>query len=365
MRFASVLLVLVLFLMGCAPDVLDEPAGAADPAPRWYRGNTHAHTVLSGHGDTSPEAVAQWYLDHGYHFLILSEHNRFIDPDSVALPADRREDFILIPGEEVTNRIHTTAMNVDGLVGWRSDGTTNAEMMQDHVDSTRAAGGTPILNHPNFQWQVRAEDVLPVRRLHHFELYNGHPAVHNHGDAEHPSTEALWDTWLTAGLVVYGVSSDDAHYFQDLSAERSNPGRGWVMVEADALTPDAVTEALEAGRFYATNGVMLADVERGPSRYELAVDTAATARMLAEERHVGHAVAEGPAGTTIAFIGPEGAVLQETQGLRAAYDVTPEHAYVRARVTHRRPTTDGFEAFYAWTQPVFTDGRLDSLDVDR
>ncbi len=94
--------------------------GEEPPAPtaRWYKGNTHSHTVLCGHADSSPEEVARWYHGRGYHFLILSEHNRFIDPDSVALPADKRPDFILIPGEELTGHmhIHTTGMNTRRFV---------------------------------------------------------------------------------------------------------------------------------------------------------------------------------------------------------------------------------------------------------
>jgi predicted metal-dependent phosphoesterase TrpH len=88
-------------------------------ADKWYKGNTHVHTTLSGHADTTPDEVAKWYLDREYNFLILSEHNKFIDPASVALPEGRREDFILIPGEEVTDDnhvVHTTAMNIEDLV---------------------------------------------------------------------------------------------------------------------------------------------------------------------------------------------------------------------------------------------------------
>jgi hypothetical protein len=37
----------------------------------------------------------------------------------------------------------------------------------------------------------------------------------NQGDKRHPSTEALWDEVLTAGAMVYGVASDDAHHYYD------------------------------------------------------------------------------------------------------------------------------------------------------
>ena len=61
----------------------------------WYMGNTHAHTKICGHADSSPDVVTKWYHDHGYNFLILSEHNHFIDPDTVQLPLNKRDDFIL------------------------------------------------------------------------------------------------------------------------------------------------------------------------------------------------------------------------------------------------------------------------------
>ncbi|NIQ53587.1 MAG: hypothetical protein GWN71_09235, partial [Gammaproteobacteria bacterium] len=48
--------------------VFEVPAGQD---ARWWRGNTHTHTTESD-GDSSPEVVARWYRDHGYHFLVLS-----------------------------------------------------------------------------------------------------------------------------------------------------------------------------------------------------------------------------------------------------------------------------------------------------
>ncbi|MCH2206928.1 MAG: hypothetical protein MK132_13800 [Lentisphaerales bacterium] len=57
--------------------------------------------------------MAKWYLDNDYNFLILSEHNIFIEPATLNLPADRSKDFILVRGQVVTSQkhIHTTAMN--------------------------------------------------------------------------------------------------------------------------------------------------------------------------------------------------------------------------------------------------------------
>lgn len=333
----------------------------------WYRGNTHAHTVICGHADSTPEDVARWYLDRDYHFLVLSEHNHFIDPNDVALPEDRREDFILIPGEEVTGRkiVHTTAMNIDGLVDWTFDHEHVSHIVQNHVDGTIDAGGVPILNHPNFHYAVSAEDMLAVDRLHLFELHNGHPDVANEGDETHPSTEEMWDTMLTAGMVIYAVASDDAHHFQTWGVQHSNPGRGWLMVAADELTPDAVTAAIHRGDFYASSGVMLSRVNRGAERCEVRVNRGATRRALRSELVVGRPVG-APAGRAsvpvdegflIEWIGPGGAVLAAERSTRSSFAISTEHAYIRARVTYTRMTPTGAESFYAWTQPVFTDGR--------
>ena len=333
---------------------------AAQDAPRWYKGNTHVHTVLCGHADTEPAAVVRWYHDRGYHFLILSEHNQFIDPDTVTMPPRLREDFILIPGEEVTGAqaIHTTAMNIGGYVDPGPEGPDKTTIIQAHVDSTRARAGIPILNHPNFVSGAHAADILPVQRLHLFELYNGHPLVYNWGEREiyhHVSTEAKWDSLLSAGRRLYGVSSDDAHIFQSWSPDRSNPGRGWVMVRSPALTPDAITRAMARGDFYASSGVILRALETTPAQYRLEVDREATRRELQSPYLLGRRVETGTPGYRIEFYGHRGKLLKTVADSDAVYTPRPEDGYVRARVVLTVSRKAGLMEYYAWTQPVFPE----------
>jgi hypothetical protein len=47
-----------------------------EPPARWWKGNTHTHTWWS-EGDAPPEVAAAWYVEHGYNFLVLSDHNMF------------------------------------------------------------------------------------------------------------------------------------------------------------------------------------------------------------------------------------------------------------------------------------------------
>ena len=353
LKYFATCLAVCLLLAGCTtPD-----------QTKWYRGNTHTHTVICGHADSPPDLVAAWYHDRGYQFLILSEHNHFIDPATVNLPEPTRKDFLLIPGIELTGQrhIHTTSMNVTAVPPWKFTHADKSKIIQNHVDETRKLGGEPILNHPNFRNGATDQDMLHVQGLHLFELFNGHPHVHSHGTEKHPSTEDMWDNMLTEGKLIYGVSSDDAHHFQTLKPNLSNPGRGWVMVKADELTPDAITHALRHGDFYASNGVFLKTCEPGAKTYRVEIDTQATEAELAGNPLLrGKAVNQGTEGYRIEFIGPEGKVLTTIQGTGAIVAIDPDLAYVRAKTTYTRkhPNAKGFEEYYAWGQPVFTDGRV-------
>jgi hypothetical protein len=346
---------LLLFGILCATSTI--------AAENWYRGNTHTHTVICGHADSTPEFVAAWYHDHGYNFVVLSEHNHFIDPKTVKLPENPRKDFILVPGVEITGprHVHTTGMNVNAVLPWKFAGSNKTEVVQYHANGAIAAGGHPILNHPNFHFALDHTHIRPVKRLHMFELYNGHPSVWNAGNSKNKSTEKLWDTLLTDGMLIYGVSSDDAHHFQTLAPNKSNPGRGWVMVSAPKLEAKAITTAMVQGKFYASNGVFLKTCKRGPDTYEISIDVERTKKELADNPRLrGKRVKEGTEGFRIDFIGPEGKVLSTTSETQGTFAVTKTHAYVRPKITYVRVHKKDpalIEEYYAWGQPIFTDAR--------
>ena len=72
------------------------------------------------------------------------------------------------------------------------------------------------LNHPNFYYAITAEELMQVVGENFFEVYNGHPAVHNMGDKQHASTERMWDIINTRRLdrldlpVMYGLAPTTA-----------------------------------------------------------------------------------------------------------------------------------------------------------
>lgn len=330
-----------------------------DIEKKWYKGNTHTHTTASD-GNESAKYVVNWYHKRGYNFLVLTDHNKFIDPDTVSMPVNQRDDFILIPGEEATGKIaiHSTALNIKGYVHPGHKFNSKTEVIQSHVDSIRAAGGVPVFNHPNFSSGAQVDDILPVKHLHMLELYNGHHGVNNFGiDNEklsHIPVEAKWDSLLTHGMRYYGVAADDAHHYVEFYNKRANPGRGWVMVKSSELSADSIVAAMQRGDFYSSNGVMLKTVGFKNNTYKVEIDMDATKKELKSATLLGHFTETEKPGYRIEFIGSGGEVLQSTEGKSASYKIQDEKGYVRARAIYcRKRTKDQFEKIFAWTQPVF------------
>jgi hypothetical protein len=305
--------------------------GQGAPALRWFKGNTHTHT-LNSDGDSSPDDVARWYREHGYQFLVLSDHNFLTSVAGLNALFGADEQFLIIPGEEITDRVQGKPLHINGLAVERvvqpQGGATMSEALQRDIDAIRAANGVPHLNHPNFGWAVTAADIMKVKNDRLFELFNGHPMVNNVGGGEMPGLEEMWDIILSSGKLLYGIATDDAHHFKrpgDPSA--SGPGRGWVVVRAARLEARELLTALERGDFYASTGVELSDVQRSATTLSVTIKPDAWSRY------------------TTRFIGRDGRVLLETGANPATYQVKGDEGYVRAVVLE----SNGRKA---WVQPV-------------
>ena len=58
------------------------PQATAAGTARWYKGNLHTHT-LNSDGDSTPDEVVRWYREHGYDFLVLTDHNVMTEVDGL------------------------------------------------------------------------------------------------------------------------------------------------------------------------------------------------------------------------------------------------------------------------------------------
>lgn len=412
---------------------------------RWWKGNTHTHTWWSD-GDSPPENVAAWYREHGYQFLVLSDHNRMqqgslargtlalsysqwypIEDDARrdALETYRKHfgqdwvqtrtsdkgvtevrlktldefrhffeapgEFALISGEEITdsyksNPFHMNAVNVQEIIQPRN-GATPGQVIQNNLNAVLDQGarsGRDVLahiNHPNFHYGITVEDILPLRYATgegFFELYNGHHGVENYGDAHRMGLEKMWDVILAKriaegdGALMYGIANDDAHsYTRWEVGANANPGRGWVMVRANRLTPDSIVGAMKDGDFYATTGVTLATLESADNQVSLEIEAEPgveyTVEFIGTRRGAdlrGRPVRDLPADlqgrASMRYSDAIGVVLETQHGTTARYTAKGDELYVRARITSTKPHPNPFKAGdtqMAWTQPLLVTPR--------
>ena len=439
-------------VLGGSFSVTHAATPAADPAPRWFKGNLHTHSLWSD-GNDYPEMIADSYKRAGYHFLAMSDHNvlaegaRWLElkaPAAVkgevvqkgggavlekylarfgsAWVEQRETDgkkavrlkplaeyrplveesgrFLMIPGMEVTSSwkrpktatepemsgpVHMNLTNPVSLVA--PIAADNAvEIMRRSVDAVlaqREKTGQPMflhLNHPNFVWGVTAEELMQVHGEKFFEVYNGHPTVHNEGDATRLSTDQMWDAILTRRLaelkldVMYGIGTDDSHHYHQMILGKSNPFRGWVMVRARHLTPEAIVLAMEAGDFYSSSGVVLTEVAR--TEKSLSVEIQAEPDVTYTTQFIGTRRGYDPTSQLIPAPESEktprktlphrryskdvGAVLAEVTGAKASYTLKGDEIYVRAKIVSSKAKPNASiagEVECAWTQPVVNVAR--------
>ena len=428
---------------------------SAAAEPRWWKGNLHTHSLWSD-GDDYPEMIADWYKTHGYHFLALSDHNIIADHErwiSVAKSkgregaltkylarfgepwvetrdgeADREvrlkmlsefgpklEEpgrFLMIKSEEITDRfltapIHINATNVQEVIKPQG-GRNPVDVMQRNLAAVlaqRTRTGVPMfahINHPNFGWALTAEEMNEVEDEQFFEVYNGHPTVHNEGDATRASTARIWDIVLTkratAGKrVLYGMATDDAHNYgpvperwsatsgrasSDVAAspnapggrvppeKQSRTGRGWVMVRSEKLDAASLIVAMEAGDFYASSGVTLRDVRHDAKGITIEIEPqpGVTFRTEFIGTRKGWDTASEPVlgakgetlRTTRRYSKDVGRILATVEGASAQYTFKGDELYVRARIVsskHKEGVLSPDEMEQAWTQPVVTGVR--------
>ncbi|MEZ6144433.1 MAG: hypothetical protein R3B91_03160 [Planctomycetaceae bacterium] len=431
-RPLSVLMTITVLSLAIAAVCVVPPSDAeelkAGNGLRWYRGNMHTHSHWSD-GDDYLENIADWYQKKDYDFLVFTDHNvlaqdmeRWVNVDrtkgkrtaydklkanfpewieergegeslevrmhtftEVADHFNKPEEFLLVQGEEISDSygrlpIHMNASNVREVIPpMRGEGVQ--ETIQNNVNAViaqRERTGQPMiihLNHPNFGYAIRAEDLFPIRGEKFFEVYNGHPGVHNSGDHQHASTEDIWDVVLAYRLgelglpVMYGLATDDGHSYHRIPSRDSEPGRGWVQVLAAELTPAALIEALEAGRFYASSGVSLKSVTSSPEGLSVEVapeaDESYTIEFIgtmSDFDRMSQPVTD-EAGkeihTTHHYSGDIGQVIKTVHGTQSSYTFTGKELYIRARITsdakHPNPSEIN-DLKQAWCQPVVGPG---------
>ena len=370
----------------------------------WYRDNGYHFLALSDHNVLSegerwmplrkvrerggelpmqkyrtrlPDVVQTRTSDQG-------EEVRLQPLDVIRKVAEKPGEFIMIQSEEISARwsaepssadpsakpkggpVHMNATNIAEVVK-PINGTNAREVIAANLRQVQEQAArlnrpiVPHLNHPNFGWGVSAEDLAAVVEEKYFEIYNGHPGVNQLGDAEHPSLEKLWDIANTIRIAqldaepLMGLGTDDSHHYHVPGMKRSTSGRGWVMVRAKELTPDAITIAIRDGHFYASSGVTLKDVSYDEPSRTLRVEIQPDEDATFTTQFIGTPKNFADGGRTPLDSDKVGIAFKTQQGSTAEYTLSGDELYVRALITSSKPPVNpSYEGQMqqAWTQPI-------------
>jgi len=317
MKFQSVItrsiFILLIGLFLCIPSELLSQQ-------QWYKGNIHTHTTNSD-GDSPPNVVVKWYKDNNYNFLVITDHNHLTPVAD--LDTSGTDDFLLIPGIEVTDSYRGTPVHVLAI-GAHQDiqpqhGVGVTETLQNNIDAIREAGSIPVIAHPRWRWAFGAEEMCQVTRCSLFEIFN--PGCNYFSGGGAPGCEETWDEVLSQGVLMYGVGVDDMH---NLSR---GTGLSWVMVNADTLSEESILRALEQGSFYATTGVLLESYTVSNAQIEVVISPTKYGKYTTE------------------FIGYRGNVLKKDISLNPRYTFTGDEKYVRVCIMDSNGKM-------AWLQPI-------------
>ena len=299
----------------------------------WYAGNLHCHSTNSD-GDSSPKDVANWYYKNGYSFVSITDHNTLTHVEEYTLD---NKDFIGITGSEYTRscdgvQTHLNGFGINEPLLLPKETDSVVESIQFGVDEINKAGGLAMINHPNWLWSFGANEISQIEGATFFEVYNAGITCNNEGDEEHDSTDEIWDEVLSAGKPILGIASDDAHHYNSPPISPNGPkdasGTGWVWVQAEELTQQAILENLKKGNFIATTGVKLKTLSREATEIKFEIEPMGEIKF------------------TTTFIGKNGEILDKQMGNSVAYQIKGNEGYVRARI-------ESTDCIKAWVQPIF------------
>ncbi len=228
----------------------------------FFKANLHTHTTVSD-GRMTPEQRRDWYRDHGYSILAITDHSKYRQ-----YPELSTDDFLMIAAFEATKMIcadpkfpklkyHLCHMNF-----WAKDPATSVfepepevydiGTINQYVARMKKNGWLCSLNHPGWSFMTN-EEVNQIRGVDAFEVYN-HISEYLDNNGSDPS---YYSQYLKSGNFAYAIAVDDAHTGYNAEGKLdaySDMGGGWIMISMPRLGYPEFVEAFENGRFYATTG---------------------------------------------------------------------------------------------------------------
>lgn len=253
------------------------------PNGRFYKANLHCHSTVSD-GRLTPEEIKKYYMEHGYSVVAYTDHDILIPHDELA-----EEDFLPLHGYEMeinaywdgdftlTKTCHMCliALERDNLkqACWHRENylfgnapkyreqaqfyeeepdyvrTYTPECISNMMKKGREHGFFVTYNHPVWSMEER-DQYINYHNMHAMEICNYGCVVGGYDDY----VPAIYDEMLRAGKRIYCIAADDNHNYGGVTGPASDSFGGFTMIKADKLDYRTITEALEKGHFYASQG---------------------------------------------------------------------------------------------------------------
>lgn len=251
----------------------------------FYKANLHTHSTISD-GELTPQEIKELYKANGYSIIAYTDHDIFIphheltDDTFLALSGFEAEfnEFDAYPEKSRTAKLchlcfiaKKSDMNVQpcwnaryAYIGNSSD--YHSQVISDEKNSSferhyspesinkmieigRKSGFFVTYNHPT--WSLEDyEQYTKYEGLHAMEILNY--SCENIG---YPSyVPNIYDDMLRNGKKIFAIAADDNHNKHPHNTPYSDSCGGWIMIKAENLQYETITDALFAGNFYASSG---------------------------------------------------------------------------------------------------------------
>lgn len=351
-----------------------------------YKANLHCHSRHSD-GSQSCDELTNWYKEHGYQVLSITDHDAYGDQDGGVCAAylqndeaihdwdgdgvlhetrekrsgveayvrdyskpapewvprewnlSRPGEFIILNGLESSfGHPHTN------VVGCPAGKIPRPREGYDFIDWCHASGGVVFQNHPS-SWNMRPESLYnhpDLSRIDGLEVMNGFLSRDNRKgtnvDGSPGFAEPLWNACLDNGKRLWGFADDDAHTID--TTHFAGAGSAWNIIWAKELSAPAILESLRSGAFYASCGIIIDEVTIGRAILRV----------------------HSPNATHIEVIGDGGRVLSHVDGSRITYRLAGDEKWIRVVLWNDTMCYAAPEPQFpqkAWMQPIMLDGLLE------
>ena len=269
-----------------------------------FKANLHCHTTCSD-GELTPAEIKALYRKNGYSIVAYSDHNVLLDhsdlndKDFLAMLAVEYDvyagsgehspfrpcyhiNFFPKKSGQTSVPCYSPRYTREDYIGKQphhgaEDYLRSYENVQDMIDRFVADGFLAQINHPTWSLQTTS-DYLRLHSFFAMELYNHSCYVSGFDEFN----THVWDDLLRSGKRVFGTATDDNHNKWPNTPHWDSCG-GFTVIQAEALTQESVTDALEKGKFYASMGPLFRSIVLEDDL--LKIETSPVSRVLLTTGH--------------------------------------------------------------------------------